>query len=105
MDIVVQLRSDMASMLARANSSVAESAAHNPTLQPLAQTLAAFDADLVPQHPGAADPQLQAWFVVPCGERDARACEALALALRRHDAVLSAYLKPDAAPAASPGAG
>jgi hypothetical protein len=104
-DIVVQLRSDMASMLARANSSVAESAPSNPALQPIAQTLAAFDADLVPQHPGTDDPQLQTWFVVPCGERDARACEALALALRRHDAVLSAYLKPDPTPAAYPGAG
>ena len=105
MDIVVQLRSDLASMLARTNASLAKSAPHHPALQPVAQTLAAFDADLTPQHPGSTDPQLQTWFVASCGERDAQACEALALALRRHDAVLSAYIKPDAAPAAYPGAG
>jgi hypothetical protein len=98
MDIVVQLRSDLAQIMNRGRGALAAS----DDAARLAAALARFHVDLTPQHPGASDPQLARWFVVHCGDRDAQSCEELASALRH--AGVDAYLKPDAEPASPPGA-
>jgi hypothetical protein len=102
MDIVVQLRSDLAQIMNRRPGALRAAAAESDDAARLAAALARFDAELAPQHPGVGDPQLARWFVVHCGDRDAQSCEELAAALR--EAGVDAYLKPDAEPASPPGA-
>lgn len=99
MEIVVQLRSELAQLINRADASLRTAAAGHADLGALAATLAEFQADLVPQHPGADAPQLQSWFIVRCA-RDAAECADLVSSLQHDAAVRSAYLKADAEPAA-----
>lgn len=99
MEIVVQLRSELAQLINRRQTSLRAAAAGNADLESLAATLARFKADLIPQHPGADEPQLQTWFVVSCDARDESACASLVGTLQQDAAVRSAYLKPDAEPA------
>lgn len=100
MEIVVQLRSELAQLIHRADASLRMAAAGSADLEHLATTLAEFQADLIPQHPGADEAQLQSWFLVSCGARDAAACANLVSTLQLDAAVRSAYLKADAEPAA-----
>jgi hypothetical protein len=97
MEIVVQLRRELAQLVNPSDASLRAAAAQSGEAARLADALARFDAALTPQHPGATDPELARWFVVRCGERDAQACERLAAALRQAGA--DAYVKPDAEPA------
>lgn len=98
MNVVVQLRSDIAREL-NAQQSLASAASDHPELRSLANTLEQFHVDLVPQHPSTPDAALQSWFTVSCASAEREQCEAIAAALRTQPAVLAAYLKPDAEPA------
>jgi hypothetical protein len=96
MEIVVQLRSDVAQLMNRPDATLRAAATQSGDAARLADALAPFNAALTPQHPGASDPQLARWFVVHCDSRDAQACERIAAALR--EAGVDAYVKPEAEP-------
>ena len=75
------------------NFSLRWTASTHTDLRSLAQSLASLAVDLLPLHPGSDNALLQTYFVLPCGERDAIACERIAAALRYDAAVQGAYVK------------
>lgn len=63
----------------------------------IVETARRHGAALQPMHPGTNDPELRSYFFADVG--DAAKAEKLATALREHDSVEGAYVKPpDALP-------
>jgi len=63
----------------------------------LVETARRHGAALQPMHPGTSDPELRTYFFAETG--DAAKAETLATALRKHESVEGAYVKPpDALP-------
>lgn len=85
MQITVQLRADVARLIAARQPLTAEAAA-------LTQTLSPFGATLEPLHPHTDDAELQTqfWINVP----DQVAAERIVQRLNQLNAVQAAYLKP-----------
>ena len=90
--IVVRLRPD----IARAFQSGA-TVHHVAGAAELAAVLDRFGADLEPQHPGSADPQLASYFTI--SGLSVNQAEQAAAALRELDAVEAAYVQPSPSPA------
>lgn len=98
MEIVVQLRPDLAMALSAPGTSLHSPGAGHADLARLTEALAMLEVDLVPLHPRTQDAQLRNYFVVPCEGLSQDACERIAAILRHDAAISSAYLKPDVQP-------
>jgi hypothetical protein len=100
MEIVIQLRRDVASLVSQRRVPLRQLAEHHPEIKTLSLALERMGGDLRPMHLGTADETLQKYFSVQCGTRDPAACEQMADTIRQEPIVEAAYVKPDAEPAA-----
>lgn len=88
-NVIVRLRGDVAR--AWASGGQDERAAAVRT------ALTRMRAELRPQHPGVADPELQSWFTVSVANEEQ--AESIVSLLREMEAVEAAYVEPRAEPA------